>query len=416
MPTKTYRFLSLLLVFLLMLPFPAGAEPVDYAARPRLSGGSVLETSVVCYVDGDTTHFAVPEDIAPGGVLKARYLGVNTPECTGMVEPYGKKAAAFTRDKLSGAQSILIESEDEDWHLDSTGGRYLTWVWYRPEGEAGYRCLNVELLQNGLAVPTAVTDSRYRDTCVSALNQAKAQGLNLYSGEPDPDFYYGDAIELTIRELREHPEEYADRKVAFNGIITMNYGGSVTLEQYDPETCLYYGMPVYYGYNLNGQGLRILAVGNESRIVGTFQYYQNGSIWQVTDVSYRMMKPEDPGNLQLLSQGHAPAYAPITAAELAGQRGFTAQATSARMTGLQVLSAAATQSEDSTLNGSLTLTCMQDGVPVRVYTAPLYDETGGLIPPETYLDQTITVQGIVDTYEGQCQLHVFRAEGITLQP
>ena len=48
MPTKTHRFLNLLLVFLLMLPFPAGAETVDYAARPRLSGGSVLETSVIC--------------------------------------------------------------------------------------------------------------------------------------------------------------------------------------------------------------------------------------------------------------------------------------------------------------------------------------------------------------------------------
>lgn len=416
MPTKAHRLLSCLLVFLLMLPFSAGAEAVDYAARPRSSGGSVLETTVVCYVDGDTTHFAVPESIAPGGVLKARYLGVNTPECTGMVEPYGKKAAAFTQDKLSGAQSILIESEDEDWHLDSTGGRYLVWVWYQPKGEEGYRCLNVELLQNGLAVPTSVTNSRYRDSCVSALNQAKTQGLNLYSGQPDPDFCYGDAIELTIRELREHPEEYADRRVAFSGIITMNYGGSVMLEQYDPETGLYYGMPVYYGYNLTGQGLRILATGNESRIVGTFQYYQNGGIWQVTDVSYRPMQPEDPGNLQLLSQGHAPAYAPITAAELAGPRGFTAQATSAQMTGLQVLGVSATQSGDSTSNGSLTLECMQDGVPVRVYTAPLHDESGQLIPPETYLNQTITVQGIVDTYKGRCQLHVFRAEDITLLP
>lgn len=39
--------------------------------------------TVKTYVDGDTTHFHVPEDVVPGGVLKARYLAIDTPESTG---------------------------------------------------------------------------------------------------------------------------------------------------------------------------------------------------------------------------------------------------------------------------------------------------------------------------------------------
>ena len=71
---------------------------------------------------------------------------------------------------------------------------------------------------------------------------------------------------------------------------------------------MYYGMAVYYGYNLNGAGLEIISVGNEARIVGTVQYYEAGGTYQVSDLNYRMMKPDDPNNIQLLSEGNEPAY------------------------------------------------------------------------------------------------------------
>ena len=44
------------------------------------------------------------------------------------------------------------------WDPDSTGDRYLCWVWYRTSEDAEYRNLNIEILQNGLAIALG-TDS-----------------------------------------------------------------------------------------------------------------------------------------------------------------------------------------------------------------------------------------------------------------
>ena len=423
--TLTKRFILLLLALLLSLPaVPALSEGepaagVDYAASVRLNmAGTALrqQVTVTAYVDGDTTHFAVPESVMPGGVLKARYLAINTPECTGKIEEYGKKAAAFTKEKLSAAVSIVIESDDDHWNMDSTGGRYLVWVWYKPDEASDYRNLNIELLQNGLAVPYSASSNRYGDACVAAVSQAKNSKLNVFSGQPDPDFYYGDAVELTIRELRENPEAYRDKKVAFTGIITVNDGSSVYTEQYDAETDRYYGMPVYYGYSLSGGGLDALTVGNETRIVGSFQYYEAGGVWQVTDVKYRMMKPKDPGNLQKLSDGHAPSYVLTQAQELSGERAVSALATSVEMRGLYVENAVATQSENAARDGALTLLCRQGDAEMQVRTLRLTDAQGKLILPEDLLHRTIDVKGIVDTYEGKCQILVFSMNHITIQP
>lgn len=391
----------------------------DYAAAVRLNRGGEtnwLEARVVNYVDGDTVHFEAPESVAADGVMKVRFLAINAPESTGKIEEYGKAASNFTREKLSTAVSIVVESDNCAWNLDSTGGRYLAWVWYKPDEASEYRNLNIELLQNGLAVGNAASSNRYGQTCVAAVSQAKNRKLNVYSGQPDPDFYYGEAVELTIRELREHPEAYAGKKVAFEGGITVNYGGSVYVEQFDGETGRYYGMPVYYGYNLSGEGLNILTVGNRARIVGTFQFYEAGGVWQVTDVQYRMMKPNAPENIQKLGEGYTPAYALTAAGELSGESAALVQATSVSMTGLTVREAWATESSDSTENGALTLLCEQDGTTVCVRTAPLRGEDGALLAPEMFLNRTIDVKGIVDSYEGNNRVHVFAAENISIQP
>jgi micrococcal nuclease len=200
---------------------------VDYAGSIQFDDSSntaKAEVTVKTYVDGDTTHFHVPTDVMPNGVLKARYLGINTPESTGKIEEYGKKASRFTREKLENATSIIIESDDANWNADSTGDRYLVWVWYKTADSEEYRNLNVEILQNGLAIANASGSGLYGSTCTKAINQAKAEKLNVYSGQKDPDYYYGDTVELTLKELRTNTEAYSGMRVAFNGIITTNDG------------------------------------------------------------------------------------------------------------------------------------------------------------------------------------------------
>ena len=288
---------------------------VDYAGQLGLNRGSETVKQAVTvhnFVDGDTTHFNVPEAVEPSGVLKARYIAVNTPESTGKIEEWGKKASRFTREKLETAEEIIVESDNGQWNLDSSSTRYLVWVWYRPPGEQAFRNLNIELLQEGLAIANSSAQNRYGDTCMAAIAQARAGKLSIYSGEKDPDFFYGDAIELTIKELRLHPEEYDGKKVAFSGVITVNHNNSVFVEDYDEETGLYFGFSAYYGNNMSGAGLEVLTVGNEARIVGIVQYYEAGHTWQVSGLTYRMMKPKDPGNIQIISTGHSPAWTEIT--------------------------------------------------------------------------------------------------------
>ena len=409
----------------------APPEVVDYVSQLKLDMSSDTlkqEVTVKTFIDGDTTHFFVPESVMEGGVLKARYLAVNTPESTGKIEEYGKKASRFTKEKLSSATSIIVESDNGSWNADSTGDRYLVWVWYRTGESEEYRNLNLEILQNGLAIASSSANNRYGETMVAAINQARAQKLNVHSGQKDPDFYYGDAVELTLKELRTNIESYNGMKVAFSGIITMNNSNSVYIEDYDAETGLYYGMSIYYGFNLTGEGLNILTVGNMARIVGSVQYYEAGGTWQVSDLTYRLMKPDDPGNIQKISGGHSAAYVLTDAdtfvngkVELETGEGVVtfdyanlALGTTLEMKDLKVVDVYTTLNEDSSSYGAMTLTCEVDGVTVSVRTVVLYDENNERIAEDAYAGRTIDVKGIVDYFDGAYQIKVFTAKDIII--
>ena len=250
----------------------------------------------------------------------------------------------------------------------------------------------------------------------------------MYSGQKDPDFYYGEAVELTLKELRTNLETYNGMKVAFNGVITMNSDNSVYVESYDAETGLYYGITVYYGFGLSGGGLDILMVGNEARIVGSVQYYEAGGTYQVSDVGYRQMKPDDPSNLQKLSEGHSAAYTVVDAdtfangkVEITQEEGTAtfdyaelAMDTSIQMNNLLVTGASLRDSSNG--DGLLVLTCEADGAQVQICLADLRDEAGELIAEDTYLDQIIDVKGYVDYFNGTYQIRVFSQENITIVP
>lgn len=423
------RFCAVLLI--LICAFAALWAATDYASSVRLdmrSSTAKQAVTVKMFIDGDTTHFFVPESVSATGVLKARYLAVNTPESTGRVEEYGKKASAFTREKLTNAQSIIIESDDSNWNLDSTGGRYLVWVWYRNSENEEYRNLNIELLQNGLAIASSSANNRYGTVCMAAINQAREQKLNVYSGQKDPDFYYGDAIELTLHGLRTDISLYEGKKVAFEGVVTMNDGSSVYVEEFDPESGMYNGISVYYGYNLSATGLDIISVGNRCRIVGTLQYYEAGGVWQISGLNYKMMKPKDPGNIQKISSGHQGAFvdtepsvffSKVTLTDEDGQSkqfdyAYLAMDTTITMDGLYVKSVSTTSDPDSSNYGAMTLHCVAGGYEIQVRTAVL-TENRQLVTSDAYLGHTITVRGLVGLYNGSYQIKVLTQKDITIE-
>ncbi len=417
-----------------------GSQWVDYAASVKLDMNSETvkqEVTVKAFVDGDTTHFNVPAEISAGGLLKARYLAVNTPESTGKIEEWGKKASSFTKSRLETASSIMIESDDGKWNVDSTGGRYLVWVWYKPDGASEYRNLNIELLQEGLSIASSAGSNRYGEVCMNAIAQAKANGLHMHSKEDDPDFYYGDSIPVTLKELRTNIELYENLKVAFEGVITYEGPQTVYVEEYDAETDMYYGMTVYYGYNLGGNGLSYMEPGNRVKFVGSVQYYATGGTWQVSDIEYIIMRPNDPNNVQLISSGHQASNrltdgktfkqgkvdlevrTALDGEEMVNKTfdyGELVLSTSISMEGLRVESVSTTTNEDSSNKGAMTLSCRtKDGYVISVRTAVLYDENNQLITADAYKGKTINVRGIVDyyTYSGY-QVKVFSPDDITI--
>lgn len=408
-----------------------GGKHVDYAASVKLdpSAGTLQqEVTVNAFIDGDTTHFIVPASVMPGGILKARYLAINTPESTGKIEEWGKAASNFTKEALKDAESIIIESDTSTWNADSTGGRYLVWVWYKEKGSDTYRNLNIEILQNGLAVASNSANNRYGEVCMNAINQAKEEGLHVHSEEKDPNFPYGEATELTLKELRCNVESYNGQKVAFEGVITKNNNNSVYVEEYDAETGMYFGMTVYYGYALNGTGLKILSVGNRVRIVGSVQFYETGGTYQVSGLEYSPMRPDDPSNIKKISEGHKPAYV-LTSPKKFNDEQTTVELeegnvtlkwsklaiyTSIEMKNLKVVKTYTTSKEDSASKGAMTLTCSADGETIAVRTIVLYDDNGNLVTADKFDGKTISVRGLIDYFDGDYQIKVFSVNDITI--
>ncbi len=411
-------------------------EWVDYVSQVKLDMSSptakveIPVSQIKQFIDGDTTHFYVPTNISKTGILKARYLAVNTPESTGTIEEWGKKASNFTKEKLKSAVSVVIESDTATWNYDSTGDRLLVWVWYKTSENGEYINLNLELLQGGLAIASNSANNIYGSYCMKAITQAQAYKLYVYSDENDPDFYYGEAQELTIKELRVNAEKYAGTKVAFEGIVVKNSGNNgIYVEAYDEETGMYNGIYVYYGFSFNQ--VNVIRPGNKVRIVGSMQFYEAGGTYQVADIKYDMMDPKNPNNVQKLGEGFSGAFTEVSPAtftegtvsvtvieddeEKTVEKRYAEMALSASisMKNLKVTDVYTTHNGGDS-DGAMTLTCTADGYTVSIRTSVLKDADDKLVTADYFNGKTIDVKGTVDYYNGDYQIEVTSLNDIVI--
>ena len=102
MKNLTIRIISvLLLLCVLMTSLIAcdskkedeGPSHIDYVAQTKLDMNSSTQKYEVqwgerSHIDGDTSHFTVPYSFDASGIVKARYLAVDTPESTGQIEEW----------------------------------------------------------------------------------------------------------------------------------------------------------------------------------------------------------------------------------------------------------------------------------------------------------------------------------------
>ena len=281
-------------------------EFVDYASQVKFnpnSGRKWAKVKVKSYIDGDTTHFETIDGTQIGELdyVKARYLSINTPESTGVIEPWGKKASNFTKEHLKQATEIIIESDSDKWDLDSTGGRYLLWIWYKTAEDTDYRNLNLEILQEGLAYGSNVSSNVYGQIAFKILSQSKNLKLHVFNKNvKDPDFYYGkDAVNTTLKELKasiiwdaekdRYVSEYEGLLVKFEAVVAVADTDASTfyVEEYDEDSDVYYGMQIFTYSSIK----EIFVVGNRVSVVGTLQYYENGNTYQISNLEFDTLDP-----------------------------------------------------------------------------------------------------------------------------
>lgn len=442
-------------------------EHVDYVSQLKLDFNSETkkqEVKVRKYVDGDTTHFDPVKnskltgcnnaadfstEAAPTkGYAKARYLSINTPESTGQIEPFGGAASKFTHSKLEKATSIVIESNDGKWNIDSTGERYLLWVWYVPEGKTEYRNLNIEILQAGLAFGSGASDedNRYRESAMAALDQAQAEKLYVFSGEKDPDYWYGGPINIDMKELRFNTKAYEGKSIVVRGTVVANFNNSAYIEETYTDIEGYeggirLGMQVYYSY-VTGKVLEILSVGNRVSVVGTVQFSDWSGAYQLTNIkAYDRYDKDNPTNCNLLEVvGLENAYTEIDPAEFISTEETVkveidkvdedgkdyseivsmtyAEAllgSSVTVSNVYVFDTYTTTKEDSASKGAMTLYCRaEDGSEFTIRTEVLKDSNGNLVTSSAYLNKTITAKGVVEKYDGDYQIKCYRTDYITV--
>lgn len=263
-------------------------------------------------VDGDTAHFYCGSHLIAG-----RYNGINTPESTGAIEPFGKKASKHNKELLESAKTIVIETEPSNEvkgpEADSTGSRYLVWVWYSErevENEDGsqLKLANLSLVQVGLSECKKASGSVYSDALYDADLQAQAFKLGMHcEGGIDDDFYYGDAIVTTLKDVVnsfDDPEKsMMGSFVCIEGIVVRKVGtySDFYLQQSfeDEETGVVetYGTFVFSNYKNH----TCVVVGNELRLVGTVAEYMGN--YQITNMKYSILS-KDVNNTKILSKNN----------------------------------------------------------------------------------------------------------------
>lgn len=431
---------------------PPITEEVDYVGMLHLdldSDTKKQEVTVKTYIDGDTTHFDPVKNSkitdyneadfeATYGYIKARYLAVNTPESTGDVEKWGKSASNFTHDKLAGAETIIVESDDDTWNFDSNG-RYTLWIWYRPAGATEFRNLNVELLQNGFGYAQNTETNRYgTQYALPALMQAKALKLKCYSKDVDPNFYEGEAFNITLKKLRCNLNDYVQKTVRVEGVVTTQMDNNVYIEDYDSETGLCFGISVFYGYNPGAPLRKVLTIGNRVSVCGTVTYSDDFGA-QISGVSNNAFHPEYTTNtVNVLDDKGEPvtgeahfAQPPVnefisgkldieftnTVVDEDGNSveqktivpidyGEAILATTVSFQNLYVADTYTTPKGEST--GAISLTCRADGSTktFTVRTTVLKHADGTLLTEDELKGKHINVKGIVDKFDGAYQVKV----------
>jgi micrococcal nuclease len=200
---------------------------------PRL-----LPATVTKVVDGDTVHVT----LSGGKEERVRFIGVDTPESTKEVEPYGKEASAYTKSRLDGRKVWLeLDVEERDRY-----GRLLAYIWLEQpasdsEAEVRAKMYNAELLLNGYAqVMTIPPNVKYADLFVKLQQEAREVNKGLW--DPTREEKTVDAEDYYVASARSNKYHWPDcewgQKIAPANLIKFKTVDEALDVGYEPcEVC-----------------------------------------------------------------------------------------------------------------------------------------------------------------------------------
>ena len=280
---KTLNVLILLILPLFVIACGNGEEEGPIPLDSRYTDELKLETTIegkdfirdgigkvtlTRFVDGDTIAVNTGSQN-----ITIRFLGIDTPETSGKVEPWGMEASRFVEEKLSGAYSIVLTAEGD--RIDSTGNRYLAWVWYQSDPQSDYRLLNLEEIEMAYTAYTVNPALEFHDILWKANEKAKSSGKRIW-GEQDPNFNYSkEVIETSILYILENHEEFAlGTKFEITVRLARTVGNNMFLEDaYEVEP-----FETSEGLIKEGKGY-IYAFG--AYATPYYRYYQIGDVFTI---------------------------------------------------------------------------------------------------------------------------------------
>ena len=158
------------------------------------------------HVDGDTTWF---KDTS-GFEFSFRYDGIDTPESTKNVEPWGHQASNFTKEKLESATEIVLQRDCADFQ--TVGNRLMGLVWLKDASHTDFYCLNLLIVEQAYSKNRMYDkNSLYLDQFLQAGKNAEATGKRVHGKNNDPDYDYSRTVKnVTVEDVFDNFQEYYD--------------------------------------------------------------------------------------------------------------------------------------------------------------------------------------------------------------
>ncbi len=271
------------------------------------------EVTVCEVVDGDTFNFVNGKNsnglINPGEIsYTLRFEGINTPESTAAVEPWGVKASKFVKSILwdfdkncQKPYSVVIQNDISVFGQKDNNDRYLGFVWYKMNENSDYRLLNLEIVEH--CYSRSYMNS-YSDFCpyYDVFAQAEQNGMTSKKrvfGEKDPDFdYTNSTLDVSIKYLRENyqmlgvsdsdtPQGASSGvKLRVTGLIVGFSGGNTFIRDVtDPyENGEYASIYMFTALSVTGMN-RTYSIGQVIKFVGkAIKYHGNIQLTDITDI------------------------------------------------------------------------------------------------------------------------------------